>query len=266
MKRAFTLVELMVVIGIMAMLGGISVGGYRAVVRGMEERAALEAGSSIVRLAYQRALIDRRLTAIRFWNETVRSETDIDTAMVVGKAIAIRRYGRISRIEGQALVDEFGDLERSYPTNDVNNAAGTSADRVLYNLSDPQNVKWSAVADAVEQVDRPDLLLTSGSTPQIRRFGFIKTGKGDANWKVGDVYGLEFATLTLPKGYIFEGNFSTSTEDPVREIGVMSFDEHGNVKSGSKQIEIRQLRPGDGGSLTARPVGRTEDPTQRIAN
>jgi prepilin-type N-terminal cleavage/methylation domain-containing protein len=267
MKRGFSLMELLVVIGMMALLGGISIGGYRAVVRGMEDRSAVDAASSIVRAACKRAQIDRKLTAVRYWNETVADETQTGSFVVQGRALAIRRYGRITRTTGNLLIDEFGDLERSYPTNDVDNASGTSADRVLYNLSRVNEVKWSAVADAVQDESQTDALLSRGTMPgTIPMFGFVKTGKGNATWKVGDVYGLEFASLTLPKGYIFGTEFSTDTRNPVKGEGVIVFDESGSVRSSVKRVPISALRPDESGNISAQSVGYTEDPTRKVSN
>ena len=64
MKKAFTLVELLVVVGIMGLLGTVSVGGYRAMQRGMADKGVMENVNSFVRAAYQRAQIDRQPTAI----------------------------------------------------------------------------------------------------------------------------------------------------------------------------------------------------------
>ena len=60
-KVAFTLVELLVVVGLMALLGTVSVTGYFAAARGMSDRAALQDSISIVRLAMQTCLIDQTI-------------------------------------------------------------------------------------------------------------------------------------------------------------------------------------------------------------
>ena len=41
-RRAFTLVELLMVVMIMGILGAVTVGGYRAMQRGMEERGVMD--------------------------------------------------------------------------------------------------------------------------------------------------------------------------------------------------------------------------------
>jgi prepilin-type N-terminal cleavage/methylation domain-containing protein len=111
MKRAFTLIELLVVIAIMALLGGITVSGYRQMKRGMEERGTLQNANQFIRSAYQRAQIDRQPVAVYFWNETIRGRTSEEYEIVVGRAIAIRRAGRLTRVTGNYLYDEFGDLK-----------------------------------------------------------------------------------------------------------------------------------------------------------
>ena len=57
-KRGFTLIELLVVVGIMGLLGTASIGAYRSVVRGMEERGAVENASQFVHAAFQRARLE----------------------------------------------------------------------------------------------------------------------------------------------------------------------------------------------------------------
>ena len=128
MKKAFTLIELLVVIGIMGLLGTVSVGGYRAMQRGMAERGVLDNVNALVRAAYQRAQIDRQPTAIYFWNETLRAADDDRTEIVVGKAVAIRRQGRITRADGQYLYDEFADLNLSYQTDDSTSGSASAGE------------------------------------------------------------------------------------------------------------------------------------------
>ena len=126
MKKGFTLVELLVVIGIMGLLGTVSVGGYRAMQRGMAERGVMDNVNNFIRAAYQRAQIDRQPTAVYFWNETLRQEDDYSAPVVIGKAVAIRRSGRITKVDGQLLYDEFADLERSYATDDGSGSGSNS--------------------------------------------------------------------------------------------------------------------------------------------
>lgn len=88
MNRAFTLIELMVVMAIMGLLGTVSVGGYRAMQRGMEERGVMQSVNSFIRTAYQRAQIDRQPVVVFFWNETERLASEEHTEVVVGRAVA----------------------------------------------------------------------------------------------------------------------------------------------------------------------------------
>lgn len=167
MKRAFTLIELLVVIGIMGFMGTISVGGYRAMRRGMAERGVMDNVNALIRAAYQRAQIDRQPTAIYFWNETLRAADEDHTEIVVGKAVAIRRSGRITRAEGQYLYDEFNDLDLSYQTDDPTSGGGSSGegggdskkntmylypiDR-LFDIEDTSKLKRSIVEQKVANV------------------------------------------------------------------------------------------------------------------
>ena len=71
-RAAFTLVELLVVIGLMALLGTVSVTGYFAAVRGMSYRAAKVDTVSLIRQAMQTCLIDQTPTAVLFYNRQTK--------------------------------------------------------------------------------------------------------------------------------------------------------------------------------------------------
>ena len=77
-KRAFTLLELLVVMAIMGFMGTLSVAGYRAMRRGMEERSVMQNVNQFIRSAYQRAQIDRQPVSVYFWNETLRDASNAD--------------------------------------------------------------------------------------------------------------------------------------------------------------------------------------------
>ena len=275
MKKAFTLVELLVVIGIMGLLGTVSVGGYRAMQRGMAERGVMENVDYFIRAAYQRAQIDRQPTAIYFWNETLRKEDDYSAAIVVGRAVAVRRAGRVSKVEGQLIYDEFADLELSYATddnvtgNDVGDGTGSDTGNTMYlypmdsvsDVSDNTELKRSIVYQRVygdeinpKYPSASDMKLTdndggyksSGDIERgaIRTYAFKKatTQPVNVDWKAGMAYGFEFAELELPHGYIFGSDYSHDINNPVLTQGTLVFSVgtcSGNGIEGSGGIENR---------------------------
>lgn len=123
MRAGFTLVELIVVIGLMALLATISTSGYFAVTRGMAARGSLQDTASIIRFAMQACLIDQVPTAVLFYN----FRSDDNNGDCFGRAVVIRMSGRISFIANQGrsveggtssgpmLVDEFADWNQSFP-------------------------------------------------------------------------------------------------------------------------------------------------------
>lgn len=280
-RRAFTLVELMVVIGIMGLLGTISVGGYRAMRIGMEEKGAMQNVNTFIKAAYQRAQIDRQPTVVFFWNETIRASTADDNEVVVGKAVAVRRAGRLTAVVGSYLYDEFADLEKSYPED--GSLAADNAENTIYlypldnlkGMESSGNLLRSTVEGRVYPqeisptylTDREGKTLDSGS---LTLYSFKVTDQGGVAWHQGMAYGFEFANLELPRGYIFESSYSTSLSSPVREVGTMTFDvglnrgdgmESGAGMGARTSIGIYALRPGASGSLEARHVGDSLDPS-----
>ncbi len=148
-RKGFSLIELIVVIGLMALLGTISIGGYFAAARGMTARGVVQDTVSIIRQTMQTCLIDQTPTAILFCNR--RQNTAAEGGEAQGIAIAIKMAGRISYIVGSGrcktstgdslpvsggmLVDEFADWNQSYPL-DASDSGEQRAIR-LYQMSSP---------------------------------------------------------------------------------------------------------------------------------
>ena len=285
MKSGFTLIELLTVIGIMGLLGTMSVGGYRAMQRGMEERSVMQNVNTLVKAAYERAQIDRQPTAIFFWNETIRGADDDpdENEIVVGHAVAVRRNGRISRKDGDYLVDEFGDLDKTFPkegdADEGGSGNGDTAENTfyLYQLDDlggkSLELKRSIVAGRVTDRSRNEIYLQRGlagnganDDGEIEAWAFRIEDANGVEWKTGSAYGMEFAEITLPRNYIFGANYSKNLSQPIVELGNPIVCSVGrNSGSGSQggvsgSIQVYSLRPDGSGGLTAEKVGTNDNP------
>ena len=295
-RKGFTLIELLVVIGIMGLLGTASVGGYRAMQRGMAERGVMESVNSFIRAAYQRAQIDRQPVVVYFWNETIREATDDFNEIVVGRAVAVRRHGRITKVNGNFLYDEFADLNLTYQTDDEEGAGGDDSNTMFIypvdSLSQSEGgfLRTTVRGKVLKKTITPLYLSSADGTLQSGGQGANQPASGNANsgeietyvfqmvdaggvtWQAGMAYGFEFAELELPHNYIFGLNYSTSAGQPVQEAGTLVFDvgyNEGNGMSSGTQgglgsrstILVSSLRPGEGGTLTAKSVGQSGDPT-----
>lgn len=278
-RKAFTLLELLLVMAIMGFMGTVAVGGYRAMRRGMEERSVMQNVNQFIRSAYQRAQIDRQPVAVYFWNETLREETGDEPIQVVGKAVAVRRSGRLTQVDNDKLYDEFGDL---MPVRDsdgkvVTSSAKDSAGIYLYKLNgDEQSgrMERSTVAEQPDFVNGGEPCVLSG---RILKGGWAwkykPGGQNSVNWKVGTAYGFEFANLQLPANYLFGASYSKSVRQPVEGESDLHFSVSANSGSGATQgiagkstIDVYSLRPGASGALTAQRVATSENPTQQLNN
>ena len=265
-QAAFTLVELLVVIGLMAMLGTISVTGYFAAVRGMSDRAALDDTRSLIRLAMQTCLIDQTPTAVLFYNRQNQVETTSVSAEEVkatssGSAIAIKMAGRISYKDGDVLVDEFADWNQSYPVKKPGSTSEgsirfykmTDLDKVAKGIDSCSSLMYDYVQEVYGKFENE--LMISSRDPRDNAFGiqvqafceqykkdrksneeFSGTSYDNGNsyrfgrrirqdngisWKVGDAYGVEIATLDLPRGYIFGDQEPSSMK--IKSVPSLSF-------------------------------------------
>lgn len=281
-RRAFTLMELLVVIAIMGIRGTVSVGGYRAMQRGMEDRGVMQNVNQFIRSAYQRAQIDRLPVNVYFWNETLREESDVETAIVVGKAIAVRRSGRFTKVQGSYLYDEFGDLNYNRLVLDEDDEDGMDASAsgstdqgegiYLYKISgnEGSQVQRSLVSQTTKRFTTTEPLLLGGQG-EMECYAYVLMDSNGVNWQTGDAYGFEFAELELPHGYLFGGNYSRSINNPVAGEDMIRFKVSANSGNGAKggtdgrsTVTVSSLRPDSSGNLKVETVGTSDSPTKSL--
>ena len=251
MRKGFTLLELLVVVGIMGMLGVAAAGGYSALVRGMNERGAVAAASSLLRAAKERAQVDRTPTVVYCCNRLVKAPTGSDdNGVVVGVMTAVRRAGRISfTTGGNVLYDEFADLDRNYEyeedEDDVKKGGGFRLYKVGGNSG---QMKYSIVSDRVLRDEEATMVtLFSGSgngtgSTNLLMSAFVKTGVPsdyEASWSAGDAYGMEFAEMQLPDGYIFKQEVPSSA-GRMAFVEAVAFEPDGDS---TRSIEVWSTKP-----------------------
>ena len=284
-RRAFTLIELLVVVAIMGLLGTAAINGYRAMQQGIEERGTMQNVNQFIRSAYQRAQIDRQPVYVFFWNETIREEDDagVESMVAVGKAVAVRRSGRITEKKGSYLYDEFGDLRFMRLTRDEDDefegdvaASGSTEEgngmylyRMMSDVTGFANSR-SLVSQTTKQMSPiRDRMVSYGGRGEIECFAYVTMPGDKVSWTRGDAYGFEFAEIQLPHNYIFGTAYSKQTDNPVEEIAMMRIRVGRNEGNGSRsgmdggvtQIQISSLRPDDSGELNAEKIGTTENPS-----
>ena len=243
-------------------------------------------------------VLDRQPVAVYFWNECIREETDTATAVVVGKAVAVRRSGRVTFLQGDFIGDEYADLRfnrllKSDGTEDTGSSSNVQAGRgsgvFLYRMNGNegnQMMRSMIAKNTVRKTVTDHLLLgqsayLSGDAQRLREladesevkmetYAYQKIGSDSTQWKIGDAYGFEFEQLELPANYIFGTSFSQDTANPVRGEQVIRFKVSANTGSGARsgtdgnsQIEVCAVRQ-ISGSLTAKSIGKSEKPTERL--
>ncbi len=217
----FTLVELLVSIGLMALLATLASTGYYAAARGMADRGVETDVKSMIRQTMQRALIDQVPTALIFYNQRLKEDVGDDgEEVVVGTAVAIRMAGRISQVSGDYLIDEFADLNYTYPTNNRSGSTGMPLYRMngaRNGLSSCRTIVDSNVQPAFGTSGAADYMIATGYSTNVVLWAFRKTG-GAGGWKAGDAYATEISSFRLPHGYYF-GSSAPTQYKPVDPSG-----------------------------------------------
>lgn len=292
-RDAFTLVELLVVIGIMAVLATISVAGYSAASRGMADRGVIQTTVSILRIAQQTCEIDRVPTKVLFFNQRLNDgSNEDDSTLCQGTAIAIKQAGRITINPSQVndlLVDEFADWHQSYSMSGSPNEppirffrmrAGEdeSADIDGCSLMVRPYVKYSKLSEYMiesgvtisqwcddhkrkDSDNRPDGAPPTYVNGNNYVWGFMGNSSGSAggltvsSFKAGDPYGIEIARVDLPKAYIFGTSVPTSDKLEAATIKEIHFDPEDFKPKMNGNVTICAIRPSSGGAYKAKSVG-----------
>ena len=205
--------------------------------------------------------------------------------IVVGKAVAVRRAGRVSRCIDSYLYDEFGDLDKerlieSAEDEDEENADSGSTENdnlvPLYKMNSRSSNGRSLVSQTTKKVSEQnkDTLLSTDRMVEIPCYAYVLKSAGTAGeWHVGDAYGFEFAEIQLPHGYLFGSSYHKRPQDKISagDYKMMWFDVSLNTGSGSDEgatgmstIQVYSLRPGKSGELEAQPVATTDKPTEGL--
>ena len=212
-RSGFTLVELMVVVGLMGLMATIAIGSYSAITRGMNDRAAIDAAKSFAEAALQRANLDRTNTYIYLFNEVTKRDTDLDAGIVCGVAVAVRPVGRITRVpESGFYCDEFSDIGqmvKNREDEESEESAEESANKTffrIYNITQPGFAVVNESPDSKKVPVRDLEDADSSAMHDLVIYGYRakpNQGDGNAEFKPGDLYGQEFVVTRLPPGYVF---------------------------------------------------------------
>ena len=226
-RRGFTLLELVAVIGIIAIMGTIVVGGFNVIVRALSQKTGADDLRRSLNLARQSACVDGKATIL--WI------TGVDRYVVA------RESGTVSRREKTGthqyewgggtvddlrpddnknvwwIFDEYADLSDSAPrfkfdddwgAEEVKSAILGYKNAVVFDMD--ENVSATVVVPAM--LDR---------ATDSWYFGVAGSNLGSGAFAQGHDYGwLVYPELSLPKGFAFNGTWK---EDGSFDTGKRQF-------------------------------------------
>ena len=271
-RAAFTLVELLVVIGLMAVLATISVAGYSAATRGMADRGTIQTTVSILRVAQQTCQIDRVPTKVMFFNQRLFDDNDPDTPpLFQGTAIAIKQAGRITLpVMNKLLIDEFADWNQSYPQSGSASAPDMRIFQMKSGGGGGLNGCSTLVRPYVSSYElSDDFMIQAGATfkewcskhgheDNDKVWGFMMEG-GKQEWSVGDAYGVEIARIDLPRGHIFGSSTPNGEGYKDASDAEVHFEPSGASAAGGVSVSISGVRPAKNGKFRVDSVGKVTE-------
>jgi prepilin-type N-terminal cleavage/methylation domain-containing protein len=261
-RAGFTLLELVAVIGVIAIMSAIVVGGYGGILKALSRETGVDAVRRAVNLARQQACVDGQVTYV--W------VTGIDTFVLVRKGGSISDVGGNS--QGQRDYWYGPKLDRK-----VENAGGGKAKWVYDRYADLTDyqivVPDIAASDVKAMFDnmrgalvfdmRTGALANMIVPPQYDGdmdawvFGVDKTLLDNDDFEPGAEYGwLTLPEQSLPKGYAFSKSFTDEGTYDATTAPRVKFEPDGTTGCG--EFVVFETDTGKGKKLEIKRDGSLE--------
>ena len=213
-KSGFTILELIAVIGIVAVIGTAVVGGFSGMMRAVSERNAKDSVRRALNLARQEACVDGN--DVYFYTVDVNryaivrkagTVTSVDTGsrnVAYGDKISMSN-ATIDGSGGKWIVDAYADLSDSTETFVVDDTM-SNADLI----KTFKDYAGSMVFD-MDEGTYADVAYAPFRDKSIDAWVFgVKNATGNS-FKAGHVYGwITHPIQALPQGYVFKDTYSAS--------------------------------------------------------
>ena len=216
-RSGFTLIELMVVVGIMILIATIVVTGSFGMSRASSYIAAENVVYNTLQAARQKACTDGKRVIIAFVKRVEQNSTEVNYALVT-----VQAAGQITKVGSQDLYDR-GSLFGEYSSGAENTKDSvwnlTTGDRAKGPFTIQKNVQLTGTIPGAA---------SSGTGSQkygydVTKIHFTSTISGNL-WHEGDTYGFQVGEMQeLPLGFKFGFN-STGKDSPEGQLIVFEPD------------------------------------------
>ena len=247
MKRSgFTILELIAVIGIIAVIGTAVIGGFSGMMKGVARRSAIDSVRRALNLARQEACVDG--------NDTYLYPVDVNRYAIVRKAGTITETDTGSRTVmltgvkpfttsidgGKWILDEFADLSDSTETVVADNSLNTGNLATYF-----KNYAGSLV------FDMKDGVFTTMAYPPFRDLEhdvWVIGIHGTSSFDISHDYGwVTHPVQSLPEGYVFKGAYNADGSfKPNKKLNVRFLPDG----TAAKEVTLTLERPEDGAEIS----------------
>lgn len=174
-KRAFTLVELMAVVGLMGLLATLSVVAWGSISKGMSDRAAHEALEGFVRSSLRVARMEESPVVLRFRTYVIPADDDFEEEKIC-RAVAVRAAGRVSRLLDGHPWDEFAE-EGPVRLDETQDLIAMTGDGAEWKVGDPYGRVFATLELPRHYFVEDGVMTTSGSVTllSVRQDGTVET-------------------------------------------------------------------------------------------
>ena len=261
-RRGFTLLELVAVIGIIAIMGTIVVGGFNVIVRALSQKTGVDDLRRSLNLARQQACVDGKPTIL--WI------TGVDRYVVAREAGTVSRRaksgthsyewggGTIDDIRPDDnknvwwIFDDYADLKDSslnYSFDDTWSAEDVKAAILGY-----KNIAiFDMDANVLGTVAVPPMF---DNATESWYFGVASSNLDSKAFEPGHDYGwLVFPELSLPKGFAFKGTWDDNGSFRKGTKKFVRFRPDGSAER-AETFEIHEFATGQDTSVSVDAQGR----------